>query len=121
MIKNNIKKIIISLLAIFLVLGVACTTYATEGGSSILDEINQMLQNESGNIEGNQNASEIPEGTNTNTNTNTNLASGNINVNENRPATTPYAGVEGYTGLIFVAIFGVSAIYAYKKIRDYKA
>lgn len=119
MLKSNIKKIIISLLAICLVLGVACTTYATEGGSSILDEINEMLQNENGNIEGNQNASEIPEGTNTNTNTN--LASGNINVNENRPATTPYAGVGDYTGLIFVAIFGVSAIYAYKKIRDYKA
>lgn len=118
MTKNNIKKIIASLVAILLVMGVAYTTYATSGDSSILDEINEMLQEENGNIGNNQNAEQIPEGTNTNTNTN--LASGTVNVNENRPATTPYAGVGDYTGLIFVAIFAVSAVYAYKKIRDYK-
>ena len=124
--KNSIKKILISLIAIILVIGVTYTAYATDGNSSILDEINDMLQNENGNTgNGNENLEEIPEGTNTNTgtniNTNTNSASGNVNTNENLPDTTPYAGVGDYTGLIFVAIFAVSAIYAYKKIRDYKA
>ena len=123
------KKVIVSILAVLLVVSVACTTYATEGSSSILDEINEMLQQENGNIAENEATEEIPEGTNntntglnTNTNlTNTNLASGTTNTNENLPETTPHAGIEDYSGLIFVAIFTVSAVYAYKKVREYNA
>lgn len=112
---KNIKKITIALIALFLVVGVAYTTFATEGGNqSILDEINEMLQNQNGTIGENENATEIPEGTNTNTGLNTNTA-------ENLPETTPHAGLENYSGLIFVAIFAVSAIYAYKKVREYNA
>lgn len=128
MMKKNFKKIIISLIALLLVVGVAYTTYATNEGSSIMDEINEMLQNENGNISNNEKPEEILEGANTNlntnintnTNTNTNTKT-NTNVNENRPATTPHAGAGDYTGLIFIAVFAVSAVYAYKKIRDYKA
>lgn len=122
MTKNNLKKIIICLIAVLLVASVACTTYATSGDQSILDEINEMLQNENGNIENNENATEIPEGTNTNTNLNTNTNTNkntNSNVNENLPESTPYAGIGDYSGLIFVAIFAVSAIYAYKKVKNY--
>lgn len=120
--KSNIIKIIGCLIAILFVVSVSYTTYATEGNGSILDEINDMLQEENGNVDTeNGNLEEIPEGTNTNTNQNTNAnANTNKNLNENLPETTPYAGVEDYTGLIFVVIFAVSAIYAYKKIRDYK-
>lgn len=118
MMKKSFKKIIVSIVAILLVVSIASTTHATSG-NNLLDEINEMLQNENGNIAKNENVEQIPEGTNTNTNTN--LATGNTNVNENKPATTPYAGVEDYTGLIFVAVFAVSAVYAYKKIRDYNA
>ena len=120
MTKNNVKKIIVCLVAILLVVGVACKTYATSG--NLLDEINDMLQNENGNISKNENVEQIPEGTNTNTNLNTNTNTNtNTKVNENRPATTPHAGLGNYSGLIFVAVFSVSAIYAYKKVRDYKA
>lgn len=121
---KNIKKIVICLIALFLVVGVAYTTFATEGGSqSILDEINEMLQNQNGTIGENEPVEEIPEGENNNEalNTNTNLASGSTSTSENLPETTPYAGLEDYSGLIFVAIFAVSAIYAYKKVREYNA
>lgn len=123
MMKKNLKKIVVSLIALLLVVGVAYTTYATGGESSIMDDINNMLQNETGNISNNENKEEILEGANntnlnTNTNTNTNTTT---NVNENRPATTPHAGVGDYTGLIFIVVFAVSAVYAYKKIRDYNA
>lgn len=127
MLKNNVKKIIISLIAIFLVIGVFCTTFATDDQQqSILDEIEQMLQEENQIIEEDGNLEEIEEGennknTNTELNTNTNLASGTTNTNENLPEETPYAGIEDYTGLIFVAIFAVSAVYAYKKVREYNA
>lgn len=125
---KNIKKIVICLIALFLVVGVACTTFATEGGSqSILDEINEMLQDQNGTIGENENVEQIPEGTNNNENANeglnenTNLASENTNESENLPESTPHAGLEDYSGLIFVAIFAVSAIYAYKKVREYNA
>lgn len=117
MMKKNFKKIIVSVVAILLLVSMVSTAYATSG--NLLDEINEMLQEENGNISKNENAEQILEGTNTNTNTNTNLASGTTNVNENTPATTPHAGLGDYTGLIFVAVFAVSAVYAYKKIRDY--
>lgn len=121
---NSMKKIIVSILAILLVVSVACTTYATEG--NIMDEINEMLQQENGNIAENEATEEIPEGTNNtnaalNTNTNTNLASGTTNVNENLPETTPHAGIGDYSGLIFVAVFAVAAVYAYKKVKEYNA
>ena len=123
MIKKNLKKIVVSLIALLLVVGVAYTTYATGGESSIMDDINNMLQNETGNISNNENKEEILEGannTNLNTNTNTNTKT-TTSVKENRPATTPHAGVGDYTGLIFIVVFAVSAVYAYKKIRDYNA
>lgn len=114
---NNMKKIIVSIITIFLVISVAYTTYATEG--NIMDQIGEMLQNENANINENENVEQIPEGSiNTNVNTNTNT---NTNVNENRPETTPHAGLEDYTGLVFVAVFAVSAIYAYKKVKEYNA
>lgn len=117
MLKSNIKKIIIGLIALALVIGVGCTTYATEG--NIMDEINEMLKEENQITVNNESLEEIPEGTNTNTNVN--LASGTTNTNENLPETTPYAGIGDYTGLIFVAVFAVSAVYAYKKVREYNA
>lgn len=114
MLKNNVKKIITSLMAIILILSVANVAYAT--GGSVLDEINEMLKEEGQIVEDNENLQQIPEGTNTNTNTNTNK-----NVNENLPETTPHAGISDYSGLVFIAIFAVSAIYAYKKVKNYNA
>ena len=113
--KSIVEKIIVSLIAVLLVIGVACTTYATENIS--MNELAEMLQNQSGNIL-NENAEQIPEGNNAVLNTNANK---NANTNENLPETTPHAGMGSYTGLIFVAIFAVSSIYAYKKVRDYNA
>ena len=45
MMKKNLKKIVVSLIALLLVVGVAYTTYATGGESSIMDDINNLLQN----------------------------------------------------------------------------
>ena len=118
MLKNNIRKVILSVIAIFLVIGVAYTTYATD--SSILDEI---LKETNENISGNENVEEIPEGVNNNvsSNANTNTNANTAKVNENLPETTPYTGIGDYSGLIFVVIFGISAIYAYKKVKEYNA
>ena len=115
---KNIKKIVICLIALLFVAGTAYTTLATENGN---DWLNELLQSQNGTIGENEPVENIPEGNtniNANTNTNTNINT-NTNSNENLPETTPYAGLEDYSGLVFVAIFTVSAIYAYKKVREY--
>ena len=58
---------------------------------------------------------------NTNTNTNTNI---NINTNTNTSTYTnsnlPQTGENDYIVILTIAVFAISAVYAYKKIRDYK-
>lgn len=116
---KNIKKIGICLIALFLVVGTAYTTLATEDGG---DWLNELLQSQNGTIGENEPVENIPEGenkiVNDNENLNTNVEE-NENTSENLPEKTPHAGLEDYSGLVFVAIFAVSAIYAYKKIREY--
>ncbi|MGN1311135.1 MAG: hypothetical protein ACI4VP_05535 [Clostridia bacterium] len=111
------KKVIISIIAILAVVAVANTVFA----SSVLDDLEGLKQEGNTAIKENQNLEEIESGElenqNKNQNLNTNVAN---NKNENAPTTTPYTGIEDYSSAIFIVIFAVSAIYAYKKIRDYK-
>lgn len=111
---KNMKKIVISLIAMALVVCVAHTTFA----SSVLDELFKEGENGVVNTEGN--VEDIQEGNNAllNTNTSTNT---NTNTSENLPESTPYTGIGDYTGLIFIAVFAVSAIYAFKKVKEYNA
>ena len=98
------KKLLMSLMVFFLVVSVALTAFATEGD----DWLGELLQGQNQNVEVNGNVEEILEGNNTTT-------------NENLPETTPHAGMGDYSGLIFVAVFAISAVYAYKKVREYNA
>ena len=50
---------------------------------------------------------------NKNQNLNTN------NTNENLPTTTPHTGIGDYSSTVFILVFAASAVYAYKKIKDY--
>lgn len=120
---KNMKKVVISLMAIILVVSVANTVFATEGNKSVLDEIDDMRKNETGDIKEDGEIAEIPEGTVNKTplNTNTETTVNNTEVKENLPESTPYTGIGDYSGLIFVAVFGISAIYAYKKVKEYNA
>lgn len=121
MMKSNVKKVIVTLIAILLVIGVAGTTYATNNIDNDIAEIAGILSNQTGNIVDDGNLEDIPEGNKTALNTNKNVSAGNTNVNENLPSTTPHAGVGDYSGLVFVAVFAVAAVYAYKKVKEYNA
>lgn len=125
MIKSKFKKIILSSIAILLVICMGSVAFATDSDDALGAILNELRQNENGNIVNSGDVEQIQEGTNTNTNTNTlNVNSNtntNTNVNENRPATTPHAGAGDYSGLIFVAVFAISTIYAYKKVKEYNA
>lgn len=112
---KGMKKIVISLIAIILFMSTANIVFAAEGNKTIFDELDEVRKNETADIKDGEEANEIPEGTNKNELINTNSN------NENLPEKTPYTGVGDYSGLIFVAIFGISAIYAYKKVKEYNA
>ena len=113
------KELIICIISI-VALVLAITTNVFAAG---VQDLNALLGNTSNNDFG-----QIPEitnntvntNTNTNINTNTNV-NANVNVNKNTNNTTntmPNTGVS-YSSVVIIAICGISAIYAYKKIRDY--
>lgn len=130
MVKSNVKKVIICLIAILVVILVVGKTFAKDATTA--DDLRQMFAGEKNNSASPDDATDIDEGTKNNTlNGNGDLSNkGNGNLgnientngnlkNEDKPTTTPYAGLEDYSSIIFIAIFVVSAIYAYKKIREY--
>lgn len=116
------KELVICIISIMaLVLAITTTVFATDD----IQDLNSLLGNTTTeeNVEGNTNVANVEEntefeiigGTNTNTNVNTNV---NENVNVNATNTIPNTGVS-YSSLVIIAVAGISAIYAYKKIKEY--
>lgn len=50
-----------------------------------------------------------------------NTTENNTAKQNNVPTTTPYTGIGDYSTYIFIGIFAISAIYAYKKVKEYNA
>ncbi|MBO4815971.1 MAG: hypothetical protein J5507_03465 [Clostridia bacterium] len=116
--KEKIRDLIICLIALaVLVLALTTNVFA----ETDLEALAGVANNNTTTFE------QIGEG-NTNVNTNTNTASGANNVTAannsanktNRNVTAyPDAGVD-YSVVAIIVVCGISAVYAYKKIRDYK-
>ena len=121
------KELVICIISIIaLVLAITTNVFATDD----IQDLNALLGNvstdenvEDTNVENIEENTEfeVIGGTNTNTDTNTKTnTSVNTNVNSNANATNtiPNTGVS-YSSLVVIAIAAVSAIYAYKKIKEY--
>lgn len=118
---SKTKELIICIISIIvLCLAIATNVFATE-----TPDLNSLMANN--NTENNNfeqigeatNNTNINTNTNVNTNTNTNInANINANTNTNTTKSIPYTGID-YSVIVIIAICGVSAVYAYKKIRDY--
>lgn len=108
---SNVKKITICILAISLV-ALAITTNVFASATYLFGNefTGNNTNNEMSNIETRGN-------TNTNTNVNTNNNT-NKNANASNAEEHADAGVD-YSIVFIIAVCGISAIYAYKKIRDY--
>ena len=115
------KQIIISILAIFVLAVVMTSVYAEEVNvDNIEDLLNDNTATEENTEDVNTNNEEefenIPE-----ENTNVVEEDNNISIEnnmENDVKDLPNSGLDT-TILVVIAIFGLSAIYAYKKIKDY--
>ena len=123
MTKISTKELIICIITIIaLVLALTTDAFATT------PSLNELLNDANTANEFNT----IPEGNNTTNNTVNNVVNNTINrttnntvnniANNNAKANNtviPDAGLD--QSIVFIiAIFGISAVYAYKKIRDYK-
>ena len=112
---SRTKEILISLLAIIvLILAITTNVFATSA-----DDLLNALGNNQNNA-----VAEIPTKNNTTNNivnnkTN-NIVNNSANIKANVSNATEHAdaGVD-YSIVFIIAVCGVSAIYAYKKIRDY--
>lgn len=122
--KNDVKRIIICVIAMTMVFVVATKTLATDGSQNIGQMLEDMKKgNQNSTINETEEPTDIESG-NRNTDNNKNLnvnenQNENKNENENKPTTTPYTGIGDYSVIVFIVIFAISAVYAYKKIRDY--
>lgn len=113
--KKKTKELIICVITVgILLLTLVTDVFATGNIDELLNDINNTTFNT------------IPEDNNTVNNATVNNATvnnttnsiANNKTNTNNTTTMPNTGVD-YSVIFIIAICGVSAIYAYKKIRDY--
>jgi len=136
--KTNVKKQLIVCVLTLIVLAITVTQTFASNTITDANEIRNLVSGGNTNQLTNENATNILEGQNRNNTTNTNITNitntnittnnttnTNNNVNSNNNATNnanknelPDTGLDT-PSIAIVVICVVSAIYAYKKIRDY--
>ena len=96
------------------------TNYSDLG--AVLNGTNNTTTNNTTNSAANNTINNTTNNTSTNT-LNTSALTNTINTaTTNNTTTLPKTGIANSTPVVaLIAIFGISAIYAYKKIRDYKS
>ena len=118
-----LKSFLVILVCVMLVFTATSVYAADESSSNELEDLiedNSTSNTNSGNTNSNSNAN-----SNTNRNSNTNNASLNAirnNTANNANANNlPKTGIEdSLPTVLLVVVFGISAVYAYKKIKDYR-
>jgi len=120
--KTNFMKILLIIAVVTILVSIATSTFAATD-NDVFDQL--YLNNSTNNGAGldlTNNTAKNNTSTNTNnTNTNSNRNnSSNYNKNNNS-ASLPKTGIEDSIPVaLLVVVFGISAVYAYKKISEYK-
>lgn len=117
---TNLKKILIVILAIALLVAVSFEVLATDdfgvipdGNTTIIGDPNNTTNNNVNDVPTIINPANTLGGTsNTNNNTNTSTYNNTNNL--------PKTGVGDYTMVTAIVLLAIVAVYAYKKVRDYK-
>ena len=113
---NSIKAILILIIGVILI-SVSTSVFAADNEYTEL-----TLNNTSTNNTNVSNSNTNKTNTNTNTNkTNTNTNKTNTNSSLYNNTSLPKTGIEDSIPVaLLVTVFGISAVYAYKKISDYR-
>ena len=126
--KSKIKEVVICLISLailtFVVMNGMGSKVLAANTSSELDNLINSRSNTIANDIGEDDDDDeenVVANTNKNTNKNVNLNNNtaNKNVNNNTNTGIPYTGLDNSVTFVIIA-FGISAVFAYKKIRDYK-
>ena len=124
--KTNLLKLFFGLVLSLMIIFIATSVTATDGFTDMTNSLvsNNSSNSTSNNATGNTNTSNSnSNGTNTNTNTNTNSNRTNNTNNSSiyNNSSLPKTGIGDTLPIAaLVVVFGISAVYAYKKIKDYK-
>lgn len=107
---TNVKKVVLTMIVIALLCLCISNVFATDDFQII------------GGNEASQNAANNVTNNTANTNTSGNIIAGGNNTStyNNVTTTLPQTGAGDYMMILIIGVLGVSAVYAYKKIRDYK-
>lgn len=125
---TNLKKLLVVLLMAVLMIGVSNVVFATEEDENITFIPDENANNTTNETTNNTTTNNLFNNTNSTRNNTTNSTSNNTTKNTTTNANSskynntnlPNAGsVDGIGVMVVVAVFGILALYAYKKIRDY--
>lgn len=112
------KELIICIISVIaLILTITTNVFATDSAyDDLMNAFNQQNNNTNNNNNNNNGFSQIPSTTKPNNNLNN--TNNNLNNTNNTTNTMPNTGVS-YSSLVIIAIAGVSAVYAFKKVKEY--
>lgn len=120
--KTNLVKIISILLISVVVMSLATAVYAANENDTGYNDLTNTLTNGSTNNT-NTNSNNTANNTNVTNNTanNTNKTNNTNNSSIYNSTNLPKTGIgDSIPVAMLVVIFGISAVYAYKKIKEYK-
>lgn len=118
--KSKLVNIVMIIMIVFSILFAAKETLAANNTLDIQDLTGTIKNNTTA---GGNNTTNNAAGNNTvanNTVANNNVLTTNNTSNYNNSALPKTGIVDSFPSVILLVIFGISAIYAYKKIQDYK-
>ena len=123
---SKLAKLVLVVLMVVMIACIGEDVFAAENTSNYQDlgaELNTTGNNTTGNNATGNNATGN-NATNKTSNTSNTLNTSNLTNNAIKNATNnalPKTGISSSTSIVvLITIFGISAIYAYNKIRDYK-
>lgn len=119
--KSNLIKIISIVLMSLTVILFNVNVYAADSTGGFKDITETVNNSSSGSNLSNTNTNNTNTNTNANTNTNTNANKVNNSSSIYNNTNLPKTGIgDAVPVAMLVVVFGISAVYAYKKIRDYQ-
>ena len=123
--KSNLIKVVTILLISVMVMLFATTVNAAENNAGFNDLTDTLTNTNTNKAANNTNTNNAANNTNkAANNTNTNNSANNTNkssVYNNTNTNLPKTGIEDSIPVaMLVVVFGISAVYAYKKVNDYK-
>ena len=113
--KTNLSKVILGIVTLFAVIFYGMNVLAADDG---YEDLTGMLGN---NASANTNTNTSTNTNKANTNTNANKTNSNANSSSYNNGSIPKTGIsDSIPTMLLVVVFGISAVYAYRKISEYK-